>query len=39
MDPWNPGLTPRQTMLADKFPDPTLWHYYDSPPEHTVRKA
>jgi hypothetical protein len=36
MDAWSAGLPPGQAMLAENFPDPTLWYYYDGPLEHTV---
>ncbi|MFZ1755482.1 MAG: glycosyltransferase family 39 protein [Caldilineaceae bacterium] len=30
------GIPPAQVRLAQNFPDPTIWYYYDGPVEHIV---
>ncbi len=30
------GLPPETVRIAQNFPDPTLWYYYDGPVEHVV---
>jgi len=33
---WSAELSPDQARLAENFPDPTLWYYYEGPLEHIV---
>lgn len=33
---WSAGLPPDQVRIAQNFPDPTLWYYYQGPVDHLV---
>ncbi len=36
MHSWSAGLPPEQVRIAQNFPDPTLWYYYQGAVEHVV---
>jgi 4-amino-4-deoxy-L-arabinose transferase-like glycosyltransferase len=36
LERYSSGLAPEQVRLAENFPDPTLWYYYDGPVERLV---
>lgn len=36
LENWSAGLPPEQVRIAQNFPDPTLWYYYQGPVDHVV---